>query len=98
MKIKAYDPAAMPATRKELPQLEYCDSAYSAADGAHGVVILTEWNLFRALELDRLKELLLEPLIVDTRNIYEPAKVVDAGFTYVSVGRPDGRPEREEPA
>jgi len=98
MRIKAYAPAAMEATREELPQLEYCDSAYAAAEGAHGVVILTEWNQFRALELDRLKELLLDPLIVDTRNIYEPAKVVDAGFFYVSVGRPEGRPEREEPA
>ena len=98
MKIKAYDPAAMEATRAVLPDLEYCDSAYEAADGAHGVVILTEWNQFRALELERLGELLRKPLIVDTRNIYEPAKVVDAGFHYVSVGRPEGRPKKEVPA
>ena len=56
--------------------------------GIDGVVILTEWNQFRALELDRLRQLLRRPLVVDLRNIYEPEKMAAAGFEYVSVGRP----------
>lgn len=87
--VRAFDPAAMEAFRPDWPQLDYCENAYDAAAGADGVVIATEWNQFRALELRRLKELLRRPLIVDLRNIYEPAKMRAAGFDYVSVGRAD---------
>jgi UDPglucose 6-dehydrogenase len=89
-RVRAYDPAAMDQARPLLPaSVEYCADAYDAARGADGVVIATEWNQFRALELDRLKGLLRRPLIVDLRNLYEPDRVSAAGFRYVSVGRPE---------
>jgi UDPglucose 6-dehydrogenase len=87
--IRAFDPAAMEECREIWPEVEFCETPYLAADGADGVVIVTEWNQFRALELDRLKQLLNHPLIVDLRNIYEPAKMSAAGFNYISVGRPE---------
>jgi UDPglucose 6-dehydrogenase len=93
--VRAYDPAAMDACRPELPEVTMCPDAYAAADGADGVVILTEWNQFRALELDRLRGLLSEPLLVDLRNVYAPEKVAALGFRYVSVGRPEAHPETE---
>jgi UDPglucose 6-dehydrogenase len=85
--LRVYDPEAMPPSRGELPEATFCDSPYEAAEGAAALVVLTEWNQFRKLELDRLREGLEEPLIVDLRNIYEPAKIAAAGFRYVSVGR-----------
>ena len=85
--VRAFDPAAMPACRHRWPEVTFCDETYEAADGADGIVIVTEWNQFRALELDRLRKLLTQPLIVDLRNIYEPARIRAAGFTYVSIGR-----------
>ena len=91
--VRAYDPAAMEPAAPLLPGAHFCDNAYQAAEGADGVVILTEWNQFRALELGRLKKLLKEPLVVDLRNIYEPEKMAAAGFHYISVGRPAGRPQ-----
>jgi UDPglucose 6-dehydrogenase len=90
--IRAFDPAAMDACRALWNDVVFCDSPYDAAEGADGLVILTEWNRFRFLDTERLKTLLKQPLIVDLRNIYEPAKMGAAGFRYVSVGRPDGRP------
>jgi len=87
--VRAYDPAAMEVAKGLLPPIVCCRDAYEAATGADGVVIATEWNQFRALELDRLKDLLRQPLIVDLRNLYEPARVAAAGFRYVSVGRPE---------
>lgn len=91
--VKAYDPEAMDACREELPDLEYCDSAYDAARGADALVIVTEWNQFRALELEKLSQLLNQSLVIDLRNLYEPEKMAAAGFRYISVGRRDGRPE-----
>ncbi len=90
--VRAFDPAAMSACRPRWPEVTFCDDTYEAAEGADGIVILTEWNQFRALELNRLRKLLTRPLIVDLRNVYEPAKMRAAGFTYVSVGRPSIQP------
>lgn len=90
--VRAFDPAAMDACRGLWDDVVFCDDPYDAADGADGLVIVTEWNRFRFLDTKRLKTLLEQPLIVDLRNIYEPAKMGAAGFRYVSVGRPDGRP------
>jgi UDPglucose 6-dehydrogenase len=73
---------------KKLLDIEMCDDAYTALKGADGVVILTEWNEFRALDLKRTRELLKRPLMVDLRNIYRPDEMQKAGFSYVSVGRP----------
>jgi UDPglucose 6-dehydrogenase len=95
--VRAFDPAAMEIARTLLPPaVAYCADAYDAAAGADGVVIATEWNQFRALELDRLRRLLRTPLIVDLRNLYEPERVAAAGFRYVSVGRPESAPARVE--
>ena len=84
--IRAYDPEGAQEARKLL-DIETCKDAYEAIAGADGVVILTEWNEFRALDLARVKSLLKRPLMVDLRNIYRPAMMEEAGFTYVSVGR-----------
>ncbi len=94
-RVRAYDPEAMLACETLLPDVTYCADAYDAAAGADALVILTEWNQFRALELERLKELLEQPLVIDLRNIYKPRQMAAAGFRYVSVGRPEGRPEGE---
>jgi UDPglucose 6-dehydrogenase len=90
--VRAFDPAAMEASKPLFPQLIYCEGPYETAEGADGLVILTEWNLFRKLELERLRRLLRRPLVVDLRNIYSPEKMAAAGFHYVSVGRRDGVP------
>jgi len=88
--VRAFDPAAMETARDHMPAgVEYCSDAYEAARDADGVVIATEWNQFRALELDRLRALLRRPLLVDLRNLYQPDRVAAAGFRYVSVGRPE---------
>jgi UDPglucose 6-dehydrogenase len=85
-RIRAYDPQGIDEARKLL-NAEFCEDAYEAIAGADGVVILTEWNEFRALDLPRVKGLLKEPLMVDLRNIYGPTQMAVAGFRYVSVGR-----------
>jgi UDPglucose 6-dehydrogenase len=84
--IRAYDPEGHKEAAKHM-QLDYRKDTYDALDGADGVVILTEWNEFRALDFDRVKKTLKTPLMVDLRNIYRPAQMRDAGFQYVSVGR-----------
>ena len=86
-KIRAYDPEGM-AEAKKLLDVEMCPDAYAALEGADGVVILTEWNEFRALDLRAAKRLLKNPLMVDLRNIYRPEEMAKVGFSYVSVGRP----------
>ena len=86
-KIQAFDPEGAKEALKLL-KLKVCKDAYEALQGADGVVILTEWNEFRALDLRRAKQLLKKPLMVDLRNIYRPAELAKAGFDYVSVGRP----------
>jgi len=87
-KVRAYDPVGMDQARKELPAIEYCEDAYACAKGADALVIVTEWVQFRALDLDRLKEAMAQPLVVDLRNIYRPEDMAAAGFVYESVGRP----------
>jgi UDPglucose 6-dehydrogenase len=88
--IRAFDPAAMDETRQLFPGATYVGDPYEAVRGADAAVIVTEWNLFRALEPARLRALMRRPLIVDLRNIYEPEKMAEDGFDYVSVGRPSG--------
>jgi UDPglucose 6-dehydrogenase len=86
-RIRAYDPEGMNEAKKFL-DVEMCSDANSALAGADGVVILTEWNEFRALDLKAAKSLLKRPLMVDLRNIYRPDEMAKAGFAYVSIGRP----------
>ena len=87
-RIRAYDPAGMAEAAKMLDGIAFCQSAYETLEGADCVVIITEWNEFRALDLNRIKSCLTEPVIIDLRNIYDPAEMAGRGFRYVSVGRP----------
>ncbi|HEY1432564.1 MAG TPA: UDP-glucose/GDP-mannose dehydrogenase family protein [Stellaceae bacterium] len=86
--VQAFDPEGMAEAQKLLPELVYCRNAYEAAEGADALVLLTEWNEFRALDLTRVGRLLAAPLVIDLRNIYQPAEMAAAGLSYVSVGRP----------
>jgi UDPglucose 6-dehydrogenase len=86
--VRAYDPAAMDEARKLLPGVTWCRDEYEALAGADAMVLLTEWNEFRALDLARVKSVLRAPIVVDLRNVYRPDEMAEAGFTYVSVGRP----------
>ncbi len=86
-RIKAFDPKSMEKAKEILPEIEYCDNPYQAAEGADALVIITEWNEFKEMDLGRIKDLLNQPIILDGRNIYDPAKMEELGFTYKSVGR-----------
>jgi UDPglucose 6-dehydrogenase len=86
-KVRAHDPAGMEQARRELPDIEYSDDPYACASGADALVIVTEWVQFRALDLERLKREMAQPLIVDLRNIYRPRDMAALGFAYESVGR-----------
>jgi UDPglucose 6-dehydrogenase len=87
-KVRAFDPVAIDNAREVLPAgVVYCKDSYDAAAGADCLVILTEWNQFRSLDLERLRRALRRPLVVDLRNVYEPERMRDAGFAYESVGR-----------
>ncbi|MGY3528572.1 UDP-glucose dehydrogenase family protein [Bradyrhizobium sp. USDA 4452] len=87
-KVRAYDPVGMEQARKELPEIEYCKDAYECARQADGLVIVTEWRQFRALDLKRIKQEMKHPVVVDLRNIYRPDEMAAHGFTYDSIGRP----------
>lgn len=87
-KVRAFDPEGMAEAAKLLSDIAWCRDAYDAMDGADALVILTEWNEFRALNLERMRTLLRRPVVVDLRNIYSPADMLAAGFAYTSVGRP----------
>jgi UDPglucose 6-dehydrogenase len=86
--VRAYDPEGMAEARKLMADIAYMDSAYQAAEGCDALVIVTEWDAFRALDLGRIKRALRAPVVVDLRNIYRPDVMRRHGFRYVSVGRP----------
>ena len=87
--VRAYDPAGMEQAKPLLPEVSYCDSVYDAAEGADAIVIATEWEQFRALDLERLRHAMAQPLIVDLRNVYRADQMRRANFRYVAIGRPD---------
>jgi UDPglucose 6-dehydrogenase len=87
-KIRAYDPAGMEEASTLLPTVTLCADAYEAAVGADALILMTEWNQFRNLDLERIKRSLNAPVFVDLRNVYEPARMASLGFRYTSVGRP----------
>lgn len=86
-KVRAYDPAAMESARRVMRDILYCEDEYEAARGSDVLVVVTEWNQFRRLDMDRLKQLMREPNIVDLRNLYEPDAMRSAGFNYLAMGR-----------
>ena len=88
VEVAAYDPEGMDLAKPLMPGVEMCVNAYGAIEGADAVTIVTEWDAFRALDFARIKTLAKAPVLVDLRNIYDPAEVRAKGFTYVSVGRP----------
>lgn len=86
-KIRAFDPQAMQGARKILKGIKFCRNVYEAANDSDCLVILTEWNEFKEIDFKRIKKLLKQPVIIDGRNIYDPAKIKKMGFKYVSMGR-----------
>jgi UDPglucose 6-dehydrogenase len=86
-RVRAYDPAGMGQAPALLADVTYCENAYDCAEGADALVIATEWEQFRALDLERLRDLMACPVVVDLRNIYEPQELQRHGFAYASVGR-----------
>ena len=85
--VRAYDPAGMEQAKPLLPDIAYADSAYACAQGADALVIVTEWEQFRALDLARLKAIMARPVVVDLRNVYRPEDMAKNGFVYQAVGR-----------
>jgi UDPglucose 6-dehydrogenase len=85
--IKCFDPLAMDNTKNILPDLTYCQDEYETSAGSDALVIATEWNQFRNLDLLRIKKLQKTPILIDLRNLYEPKKVKKLGIIYEGVGR-----------
>ncbi len=85
--IQTYDPAGMDEARKVLSDVVWCSDAYDAMEGADAMVLVTEWNEFRSLDLEKAKSLMRQPVIVDLRNVYDGTALMDAGFAYSCIGR-----------
>jgi UDPglucose 6-dehydrogenase len=85
--VRAFDPAAMEGSRRLLPDVEYMNDAYEVAADADAIVVVTEWNEFRDLDLGRVKKSMRKPVVIDGRNIYDPAVMRGHGFTYRGIGR-----------
>jgi len=86
-KVKVFDPAAIEESKAVLSEVEYGKDAYDAANGSDALVLVTEWNQFRRLDLPRIKELLKTPIFIDLRNVYNPDHMRQLGFHYCGVGR-----------
>ncbi len=86
--VRAYDPAGMAQAKEVLPDVAYCEDPYRCAKDADALVIVTEWEQFRALDLDRLRDVMARPVMVDLRNVYRADEMLKRGFIYDSVGRP----------
>jgi UDPglucose 6-dehydrogenase len=85
--VRAYDPAAIERSRKLVPDVEYLTNAYEVAAGADALVLVTEWNEFRHLDMAQVKRLMRGTVIIDGRNIYDPTAMKEMGFTYRGIGR-----------
>ncbi|MCC7261728.1 MAG: UDP-glucose/GDP-mannose dehydrogenase family protein [Candidatus Latescibacteria bacterium] len=95
--VRAYDPASMEKAQQLYPNLVCCESPYRAAEGADALVLMTEWNEFRNIDLAVLHSALKAPRMLDCRNLYHPRQMQEMGFEYLSVGRPPRRPGQETP-
>lgn len=91
--VKAYDPVANDHAHRQFPDIICCEDPYTAAESCDAIVLMTEWNEFRNIDLPRLQKLLVTPKFLDCRNIYEPQRMSEIGFEYVSVGRKSRMPE-----
>jgi UDPglucose 6-dehydrogenase len=87
-----FDPIGMDEARKLIKDVEWCSDAYATLPGADCLVLITEWNEFRALDLDRVRDTMKSPVMVDLRNVYAPADMAKSGFHYHSIGRPAVHP------
>jgi UDPglucose 6-dehydrogenase len=85
--VRAYDPIGMEQAKKMLPELTYCNDEYECAQGASALVIVTEWEQFRALNFERLRAVMTRPVLIDLRSIYRPEEMASHGFLYSSIGR-----------
>jgi UDPglucose 6-dehydrogenase len=85
--IKAYDPKAMENAKKLYPQIEYCPSFFTAAEGSEALMLLTDWREFKNLDLDKLHDLMTNNVFIDARNMMPIQKLIEAGFRYENVGR-----------
>ncbi|MGZ4161551.1 MAG: UDP binding domain-containing protein, partial [Neobacillus sp.] len=85
--VKAYDPQSMENAKTIIPDIEYCRNPYQVAEGSDAVLIITEWDEFRHMDLNRLKSLLRQPIVIDGRNIFQPKQMEKLGFKYQGVGR-----------
>jgi UDPglucose 6-dehydrogenase len=92
--VKAFDPAAMDGAAGLFPGVEMCKDPYALAEGSDAIVLVTEWNQFRNLDLGRIREALRTAVFIDCRNVYEPARMAEAGFTYEGMGRLAPPPRR----
>jgi UDPglucose 6-dehydrogenase len=90
-KVRAYDPAGMEQAKSSLSDVTYAANPYACAEAAHALVIVTEWEQFRALDLSRLQRIMKRPVMVDLRNVYRPKEVTRFGFSYVGIGRGEDR-------
>jgi len=86
-KVRAYDPVAMDNARRILPEVQMADDPYALADGADALILVTEWNEFKNLDLARIRDAMTQPILIDGRNIYDPHLVRDMGFLYMAIGR-----------
>jgi UDPglucose 6-dehydrogenase len=86
--VRAFDPVGMPQAKKVLENVTFCDDAYDCAKGAHALVIVTEWEQFRALDFEKMASIMASSVIVDLRNVYSPEEVTRNGFHYCGIGRP----------
>jgi UDPglucose 6-dehydrogenase len=85
--VRAYDPVSMPSAGRMLTGVSFCPNAYAAATDADSLVVVTEWNEFKQLDMERLKSVMRQPVLVDGRNIYQPEEMRRLGFTYRGIGR-----------
>ena len=87
-RVRAFDPAAAAHAARLLPAVQLCPDPYAAADGADALILVTEWNEFKQLDLPRLRRAMRRPVLIDGRNLYDPDAMAQAGFDYRSIGRP----------
>jgi UDPglucose 6-dehydrogenase len=89
-KVRAYDPVGMEQAKTVIGNVAFCNDAYSCAEGASALVIVTEWEQFRALDFERLKSVMAQAVLVDLRNVYQPDEIARRGFVYEGIGRAQG--------